>query len=376
MKHQKIHILHLLSWAPTPENPTLGNFCFRHINSLPATCESVVLMTEEGSGVRVEQSEHYSCVFVGVRKSSCKLLRKWREWKAYQKGLAYVKEHLFAPDLVHLHVVLPLGRVALYWKKRFHLPYVITEHWTGYQPQNRNAFSLRKLWLTRKIAREAQCVLPVSQDLAQCMQACGIKANYKVIYNVVDTSVFAPKNVTTSAKKQILHISTLRDDAKNFSGILRAIEQLAKQRADFELNVIHDYPAPQFEQFVCQHNLSEFVHFLGQKSMAEVAEYYRQSDFLLLFSNFENLPCVIVEAFASGLPVLSTNVGGISEIVTTERGLLVPAGDESDLLSALNEMLDHARDYSAAQIRQYAEEQFSPNVIGSQIESVYESILS
>ena len=371
MGQQKIHILHLLSWAPTPENPTLGNFCFRHINSLPENCESVVLMTEVGNGVRVEPSMHYTLVVVGVKNSSCKLLRKWREWRAYQQGLSYVKKHLFLPDIVHLHVAMPLGRVALFWKKRFDLPYVVTEHWTGYQPQNRHSLSMRKLWLTRWIAREAKRVLPVSRDLQHCMQDCGISANYEVIYNVVDTSVFTPKTLNHSEKMKILHISTLRDDAKNFSGILRVVKQLSQQRTDFELNVIHDYAAPHFENYVRQHNLNGFVHFLGQHPMSEVANSYRQSDFLLLFSNFENLPCVIVEAFASGLPVVSSDVGGIAEIVNPERRILVPAGDEVALLNAMNNMLDHVRDYSAEKIRAYAEQQFSPQVIGSQIQTVY-----
>ena len=103
-----------------------------------------------------------------------------------------------------------------------------------------------------------------------------------------------------------------------------------------------------------------------------MADMYRHSDFLLLFSNFENLPCVIVEAFACGLPVLATRVGGIAEIVDDTRGVLVDAGDEEALLAQTNHLLNHARNYNAEAIRQYAVERFAPVVIGGQIGSVYE----
>ena len=172
-----------------------------------------------------------------------------------------------------------------------------------------------------------------------------------------------------------MHISTLRDEAKNFSGILRTIERLIRQRNDFELHVIHDYEAPEFKSFVKKHHLEDCVIFHGKKTSAEVAEAYQQADFFVLFSNFENLPCVIVEAFASGVPVLSTSVGGIAEIVSTERGILIPQGDEDALLQGLNQMLDHCREYDRKAIREYATEAFAARKIGQGIFDCYKGIL-
>ena len=176
-------------------------------------------------------------------------------------------------------------------------------------------------------------------------------------------------------KKHILHISTLRDEAKNFSGILRTIERLRQQRNDFELHVIHDYDAPEFKAFVKEHNLSDCVIFHGKKTSAEVAQAYQDADFFVLFSNFENLPCVIVEAFASGVPVLSTAVGGIAEIVNNERGILIPQGDEDALLKGINAMLDHCNEYDRKAIRDYAIETFAAQNIGQQIFEEYNKVV-
>ena len=369
-----LNILHLLSWAPTPDNPTLGNFCFRHISALPDNCRSVVLLVTTGKTVSITQSEeeHYTQVRVSVRYSRCSAVRKWRIWRGYQRGLAYVRQHIFEPNLVHLHVTYPAGLVALRWNKRYRLPYVITEHWTGYQPQNRAQLSRAKLALLKRITQNAKAIMPVSQDLADNMQRCGLSGHYRVIYNVTDTALYMLRDSEPHERKQILHVSTLRDEAKNFSGILRVMERLHQQRNDFVLNVVHDYEAPQFQEYVKQHGLADTVIFHGRKSAEELAEMYRHSDFLLLFSNFENLPCVIIEAFACGLPVVATRVGGIAEIVNAERGLLVDARDEDALYESTNHLLDHAREYGAEDIRRYAVATFAPKVIGGQIAEVYD----
>ena len=123
------------------------------------------------------------------------------------------------------------------------------------------------------------------------------------------------------------------------------------------------------------HGLSDCVLFHGKKTSAEVAAAYQSADFFVLFSNFENLPCVIVEAFACGVPVLSTAVGGIAEILAPERGILIPSQDEDALLQGMNTMLDHSQDYHREAIREYAITTFSAEKIGCQIYEQYEKVI-
>jgi glycosyltransferase involved in cell wall biosynthesis len=310
--------------------------------------------------------------------------------RMYQYGLKYIKKRFFKPDLIHLHVAYPLGQVALLWKKLFGYKYVLTEHWTIYQPQNKDVLVGGLKRKIVKIANNAELIMPVSLDLQRCMEGHGVHNRFKVIYNLVNTDMFKlrqlpcidsslrtglRRNDMQGSKKHILHISTLRDEAKNFSGILRVIERLRQQRDDFELHVIHDYDAPEFKAFVKEHHLEDCVFFHGKKASSEVAEAYQQADFFLLFSNFENLPCVIVEAFASGVPVLSTAVGGIAEILSPERGILISQGDEDALLQGMNQMLEHFSEYDRTAIRQYALSTFSNGIIGKQIFEAYKEVI-
>ena len=374
-----MNILHLLSWCPNPDDPTLGNFCIRMINALP-DCNSIVLSAYEdknmtsGHEIHDEQIENHRMVRIHYAPKRKGLLRKLHIIKMYNVGLQYITNKHFTPDLVHLHVAYPMGIIALLWKWKHGLRYVLTEHWTIYQPQNADmlkGFMKKAIVMT---GNNASAIMPVSLDLQRNMERIGIKNRFKVIYNSVDTSIFRLGEPQHGTKKNILHISTLRDEAKNFSGILRTIERLRRQRDDFVLHVIHDYEAPEFKAFVKEHNLTDCVIFHGKKTSQEVAEAYQSADFFVLFSNFENLPCVIVEAFASGVPVVSTNVGGIAEILAPERGLLISQGDEEALFQSLSHILDHSGDYDRQAIRRYAIETFAAEKIGEEIFAQYKAV--
>lgn len=402
-----MNILHLLSWFPSPDDPTLGNFCVRMIDALPEECHSVILSVCDGKNVTksFEVKEipgaHHTHVQIYIRPPKINAIRKLKMLRMYQYGLKYIKKRFFQPDLIHLHVTYPLGQVALLWKKLFGYKYVLTEHWTIYQPQNKDVLVGGLKRKIVKIANNASLIMPVSLDLQHCMEGHGVKNRFRVVYNLVNTDMFRPcidsslrtgprgndmhgkernnsilrDEANMNVKKRMLHISTLRDEAKNFSGILRTIEKLRQQRDDFELHVIHDYEAPEFKAFVEEHNLSDCVIFHGKKTSAEVAQAYQKADFLVLFSNFENLPCVIVEAFASGVPVLSTSVGGIAEILSPERGILIDSGDEAALLQGMNTMLDHCQEYNREAIRDYAVKTFAAQHIGQQIYDAYRQII-
>jgi hypothetical protein len=96
------------------------------------------------------------------------------------------------PDLVHVHVAMKAGLQALYLKNNFKIPYILTEHWSGfYADAAETVFSLGR-WFThfsRKILKNAMLVLPVADYLRKAINSFE-KINYEVVPNVVNTSFF------------------------------------------------------------------------------------------------------------------------------------------------------------------------------------------
>ena len=107
----------------------------------------------------------------------------------------------------------------------------------------------------------------------------------------------------------------------------------------------------------------------------EVAELINKHDLFLLFSNYETFSVVIAEAWACGLPVITSKCGGLTEGITNENGVQVKIGDEKELLSKLNIMLNQISNYDSKNISTQFGNKFSPETIGTEFLNIYKKTL-
>jgi glycosyltransferase involved in cell wall biosynthesis len=291
----------------------------------------------------------------------------------YQKGANYIEKNYGIPALIHLHVALPMGGFACSFKKKWNIPLLLSEHWSVYHPENWSKLSKRLKNKISNIYARIDGLTTVSNHLMSAIKEIYPVKHGFVISNVCNTDLFVPENHHKN-KKHLIHISTLDEEAKNFMGIVRVIEEIKEERQDFVLDVISEFEKPDIIDYVHQHQLDQFIHFLGSMSESQVAHHLKKSDFLVLFSNFENQPCVILEAFSCGKPIVGTTVGGIPEIVNQERGILVTKQNEDSLKYAILEMLDTHSQYSSSDIRSYAVDNFSKEKIGKSFSLIYKML--
>lgn len=373
-------ILHLPSWFPQPEKPLAGNFILRQIASVAPLTTSIVLHHvdidfKDKCASLMDQNIIFRPIFTQRGTSSIQMVR------AYDYEVEKIIKKYGKPDLLHLHVALPLGPLAVFLSKRYHIPLLISEHWSAYQPQNRGGFSLKQRFFLQQVYRRASHLTTVSEDLHQAIistVSSAKKVPYTQVSNVVDVTKFycvsSCVKTPASEKKKMIHISTLEDESKNIMGILRTIKRLSMVRRDFELDIIHDLKNEAVERFIREEMLEDCVHLLGKKSEAEVASAIQSCDFMLQFSNYENQPCVLLESFCCGKPVIATSVGGIIEIATDQNARLIAPRDEEALLQQLVYMLDHFSDYDAQKISLEATSQYATEAIGEQFMEVYRSL--
>jgi glycosyltransferase involved in cell wall biosynthesis len=283
------------------------------------------------------------------------------------------------PDLVHVHILTRHGVIALLNKLFTGTPYLISEHWSRYFPENDSFTGSLRRWITRLVIRRSLGVVAVSRKLAGAMKSCGLdQAPFSEIPNVVDFGRFSFNHrPPRQDKKRIIHISCFDDRSKNISGFLGVLKKLSLVRNDFECLFIGE--GPDLERMKAQaseHRFpGEMVVFTGMKEGSELTDLMNSADFLVLSSRYETFGTVVVEAFACGLPVVATNVGIVPEIVNPGNGIVVAAEDEKGLFEATGRMLDTCHEYDSSRIREEAMLRFSPEQVGKQLYDKYREVL-
>ena len=130
-----------------------------------------------------------------------------------------------------------------------------------------------------------------------------------------------------------------------------------------------------YQQQVIDLGIANKVHFLGHRSKADIVEAMQEADLFVLASVWDNMPCVLLEAMATGLPICATNVGGIPEIVSAECGMLARPADADSLCESLTSMLQNLDRYDARQISEIANSRYSAAVVGQKIDTIYRQAL-
>lgn len=371
-----MHVLFLSQWYPHRYDAMLGLFVRKHAQAVVRQgIDVTVLYLHHDEHIRKEDLVEQ--MTDGVREVYVYYPHALGYLKAYRHGYQYIKRKWGRPDLCQLNVISKNGLLPLYLWKRYSIPYIIVEHWTGYTDEHTGSIQKGVHGLImRYIAKQAQFILPVSQDLALSMQKHGfVNTHYQVIHNVVD-DFFYTKHETQDTK-HFIHISCFDEKAKNIQGLLRAVHMLAQERQDFHVTLVGigvDFA----EDKAYAESLGlipDRVSFTGELPPKQVAEELRQADAMLLFSNYENAPVVISEALAIGIPVFSTNVGGIAEMVNKDCGVLVEARQEKEMAQIMGQYMNGNLRFDAAIIRQYGK-QYSFEAVGKELKSIYESAIS
>jgi glycosyltransferase involved in cell wall biosynthesis len=283
------------------------------------------------------------------------------------------------PEIVHVHVCYKAGLFALWLKWRFGIPYGITEHWTFFTKERKDNYlksNFLKKWLIKIIYNNSSFVLPVSFNLEGQLLNFFPKISSFVIPNVVDPiSFFYSTNSQKSDSFHFIHVSSL-GLLKNPMIILKVFIRLLIKYRNVGLDIVGPINDDFLSEFEKLDHGRDKINLVGQIEHHEVADKLRIANAFVLFSSSENLPCVIAESLCCGVPVISSSVGGIPEMVNDSNGILVTPGDEEALYSAMENMILNYSKYDRKKISEEAQSKYNPEVVGKQIADVYEKVLS
>lgn len=285
----------------------------------------------------------------------------------------FLKTH--SPDIVHVHSSKAgiIGRLSA---RSLSLPVVFTVHgWAfteGVSPKKR--FFYR--WVERIMSRYASKIITVSEYDRELAIANKVSDPSRMI-TVHNGMPESNEHSILDANSPILKLIMVArfEKPKNQASVLRAVAALESK--NWTLELVGDGPELNENKKLAEElNIQHLVSFPG--ACANIAQRLANADVFILASDWEGLPLTILEAMRAGLPVVASNVGGVSEAVINDvTGLLVERGDDSGLTMAISKLI--AAPVSRAQMgvkaRLKFENEFTFHLMLTKTVNIYDSIL-
>ena len=370
-----MRVLFLTTAYPTAESPVAGVFVREHARAAAEHVDVAVVHLDRRHGFRG---------LPRLERIADDELPAWRVRYAYRPVPLSVAAHFaaaaagyrgarFEPDVLHAHFFLA-GLPAVLLGKALRKPVVVTEQWSIFLPSDPMPLTA-PLRLAAKVAfGHADFVLPPSEALRRAIEAHGIRARFRVVPNVVDTRVFHPNGAPRVRGPARLLTVGLLYEAKGHEFLLEALA-LLRRRRDVRLDVVGDGPRrDDYERLAGELGIRDAVTFHRLQPKEEVARFMREADAFVLASRYDNNPSALIEALASGLPVVATDVGGIPELVDERAGVLARAEDSASLAARIGELLDDLDRYDRGAIAEAARARFGRERIGRELAEVYTEV--
>lgn len=196
---------------------------------------------------------------------------------------------------------------------------------------------LRRWPLSRRTMRLATRIIVPSRWLVEVFARFGLRA--EAVFNHVDAEGIPWR--ARSAPRPLFLSNRNMEPHYNVGLVIRAFASVQRRHPDALLLVAGDGPQRRALEALARELGLAGVEFLGQVSPESMGALYDRCDVYLNGSDVDNMPLSILEAFAAGLPVVTTDAGGIPHLVADgETGLLVPRGDQERLAAAALRVLD------------------------------------
>lgn len=244
------------------------------------------------------------------------------------------------PNVVHLHSTFA-GAVLrpMLLKLRTRTKIIYCPHGWAFDRKMSSYAQYGAKWIERKLAPLCHAIVCISYHEVRAARQCGIAADKLVLVRngvpmVAPTPAIDPSSIQwPEGKRRILFVGRF-DRQKGVDVLLRAVAKLKDQVFACIVgdSVVDNMPLA---------SDADNVRLCGWLSSSELEAYYKSADVVVIPSRWEGFGLVAAEAMRAGLPVIASNVGGLTEIVDDGvTGVLIPTDDEQVLVQTLRDLSD------------------------------------
>jgi glycosyltransferase involved in cell wall biosynthesis len=281
----------------------------------------------------------------------------------------YIKDNGL-PELIHLHSFIH-GNLALWIKKHYDIPYVVTEHFSGF---SREIISHHDMEIAKKVFTQSYCNIAVSSEFKDLLEK-RIKRHFVFIPNIVDTNFFTQKPRKNKKEFYFINIASLEKN-KNQAMLIEAFHKAFGELQNVKLIIVGEGSEYNMLRRLIQSlELENQISLYGKASRSEVKQLLHTSDAFVLSSEYETFGVVLIEAMSCGLPVLATKSGGPESIITEDKlGVLVEKKEDS-MVKGLLQIKENIGYYNSEYIRSKTIIEYSENNVIVSLLDIYKKAI-
>jgi glycosyltransferase involved in cell wall biosynthesis len=283
----------------------------------------------------------------------------------------------FKPDVIHLQTAETIALAVMSYVRKYDVPLVSTGH--AYPDNVTGQFKLLKPKMIKKptdavlraymasfLKHAEYATMPTEMAIGDLVpkNRRRFKVTVEALSNGVDLSEYYPAkpdaevlkkyNISANAKKRVLYIGRV-DPEKSISKIILAFEKTLKKVPDAEMLIVGDgIDANHLKKLVAERKLEAKVQFAGKILPPDLVEVYRTGTLFATASETETQGIVLIEAAATGLPLIAVDKGAVGELCQNgKNGELCQPGDIDGIANAMVKILsdkDLQKKYSEASI--------------------------
>ncbi len=267
-------------------------------------------------------------------------------WKAYFFARKLIKKNNY--DLTHSFFTVPTGVLSLIFKWQFKLPYIVSLRGSDVPGYSERFDKLYKFItpIIHKIWHQAKFVVTNSKGLTELAKKSDPQQKFLEIFNGIDTTFYQPNKRTLEDKKREFRIllASRLTRRKGFNYAIDAFARLVKKYPQIKIQIAggEGNAMAELKEQVRKLKLADKINFSGLYTKEESPAIYNWADIFVMPSLNEGMSNNLLEALASGLPVLMTPTGGAEELVIDgKNGYLIKMKDVDSIVEKISLLIDN-----------------------------------
>lgn len=325
--------------------------------------------------------------YTQIKKNICEYYTPSIEWslKFFEgnlKNIIAINEHHFLDaqskfgqiNIIHAHQSFPAGFIGTYLSHKYNVPIVITEQMSPFPlPQYNKKYYLKK-YILNPLKNSNKNII-TSTSMIKAFKKYNLN-NFVVIPNVIDESVFKNQKNRINKCFRFFTCGNMCPQ-KGIDILLYSISDLIKQNKNVHFRIGGEgYKLREYIKLAEDLKINKYITWLGPLKRTQVKKELIKCNCFILPSRHETFGIVYAEATAVGRPIIATNCGGPSDIVTKENGLLIKVNDIKETTNSMLYIIKNIKSYNSDKIRSEFLKKFSKRVIVKKIDKIYNKIIS